>query len=259
MGIRRVYGAGAVGKAGLAVGQAKAAQATAERAERKRSQQAALDAQREERRYRETIRQQDFAIDVQMQERAKMWEIEKMELRSRMDFQREEGERQQKLSGIDNKLTQLRKEKESGRFSADETAYNNAVSYWESQKGFIETGVKPPTEGRQFGVQPYWMQYLSSEYEGTREQQMAEGILESKASGVRTGTVPWYLDPKNIQTAAGRQAQESKGIFLTDEEIESFISGPQVETPTISSDEEYDVLPSGSEFIGPDGIKRRKP
>lgn len=259
MGIKRVYGAGAVAKAGYAAGRAKASQAVAERVERKRAKQTALDAQREERRYREALRQQDFVIDLQMQERAKVWEIEKMELRSRMDFQREEGERQQRLSGIDNKLTQLRKEKESGRFSADETAYNNAVSYWESQKSFIETGVKPPTEGRQFGVQPYWMQYLSPEYEGSREQQMAEGILESKASGIRTGTVPWYLDPKNIQTAAGRQAQESKGIFLTDEEIDAFISSPQAEVPTISSDEEYDVLPSGSEFIGPDGIKRRKP
>ena len=31
------------------------------------------------------------------------------------------------------------------------------------------------------------------------------------------------------------------------------------ENPTISTDEEYDRLPSGTIFIGPDGIKRRKP
>jgi hypothetical protein len=30
-------------------------------------------------------------------------------------------------------------------------------------------------------------------------------------------------------------------------------------TPTISSDQEYDALPSGTEFVGPDGQKRRKP
>ena len=38
-----------------------------------------------------------MAIDLQMQERSKLWEIDKMELRSRLDFERDEKKRQQVL------------------------------------------------------------------------------------------------------------------------------------------------------------------
>jgi hypothetical protein len=44
------------------------------------------------------------------------------------------------------------------------------------------------------------------------------------------------------------------------EALESQVSGgSSTQTPTISSDTEYEALPSGTEFIAPDGSKRRKP
>ena len=54
-------------------------------------------------------------MDIEAERRARAWQIEKMELASRLDFEREERERIRKLDEIDNKLRQLDKEKEQGK------------------------------------------------------------------------------------------------------------------------------------------------
>lgn len=68
-----------------------------------RAQQQAegLQIQQQEFDYRTTLRQQDIVIDLQMQERAKLWEIQKMELRSQGDFAREERKRMRALDEYD--------------------------------------------------------------------------------------------------------------------------------------------------------------
>jgi hypothetical protein len=253
MTIRRVHGAGAVAKAGLEVGKRKAEKEASIRAAQVAEQRRA---QQEAQQYREAIRKQDFAIDLEMRERAKVWELDKMQLRSQMDFQREEADRQRKLTNIDNKLTQLEKEKDSGRFSADETAYANAVSYWQAQKDFIETGVRPPAAQKQFGVQPHWMRGRDAPV-GSPERQLYEAKMQQQISGQRTGTVPWYLDPRHIGTKAAEQAREERGIFLEPEDIEEFTGGEAM--PTVTTDAEYDALPSGAEFTDLNGRRWRKP
>ena len=125
MGIKRTYGASAVAKAGQAAGQARAAEAAANRAEHKRAQMEARNAQREERQYRQAIRSQDLAIDLQIQERSKLWEIEKIEMRSRMDFERDERTRQKKLAEKDAKLNALESAYKNGQIN--ENDYQNAV------------------------------------------------------------------------------------------------------------------------------------
>jgi len=101
-------------------GEAQAAIRAQEKAEKLQAQQIEFD-------YRTALRQQDMAIDLQMQERAKMWEIEKMELRSRGDFEREERFRQQKLDEQQAKLDALEKAYDNGRGILDKESYETAV------------------------------------------------------------------------------------------------------------------------------------
>ena len=139
-GISKLYTA-----AGLA-GQAKAEERAKEQAKaRKEEMQMQQDYQRQ-------MKLLDTQLDLEMYERSKRWEIEKMELASRMDFARSEGERQRKLESIDNKLLQLEKEKDAGHFSMSDRAYVEVINYWEAQRDFIETGVKPPTIAKEYGV-----------------------------------------------------------------------------------------------------------
>lgn len=98
-------------------GEARAAQRASEQAmaaaTRLREKQMDME-------YRTALAQQDRVIDLQMNERAKLWEIQKMELRSQIDFQREEKLRQRELDGYDNIDTQLDKEVQAGRMTEKE-------------------------------------------------------------------------------------------------------------------------------------------
>jgi len=71
---------------------------------------------------------------------------------------------------------------------------------------------------------------------------------------------------------AARQAQEARGIFLSDEEFDAMIRGEALEAPEtlptveqmaglpiVTTDAEYDALASGAEFVDPEGNIRRKP
>lgn len=58
------------------------------------------------------------------------------------------------------------------------------------------------------------------------------------------GEGKWQLDPEGNPVPAQRSTQPSKSVS---------------EPPTITSDADYDALPSGTVFIAPDGSRRRKP
>jgi len=78
MGIKRTYGAGAAARAGQAAGQARANEAQAARAfqmQRVREQLAHGDA----------VRQMNMQWDLEKESRARSWEIEKLEIASRID------------------------------------------------------------------------------------------------------------------------------------------------------------------------------
>ena len=225
MAIRRVHGARAVAKAGSAAGAARAGEKAAALHQQRQEAQAArefqLQLQREERAYRDAVRQQDMTLDLEMRERAKRWEIDNMELASRLDFEREEKVRQRRLDNADNALAQIDKEVQAGRMSEKE-AYPLRLKYTLEKEGVDApvSLVRPQGEGDQYGIKPYWMQYLQPQFAGTQEQQMAQNMLQEKTTGERGGTIPWYLTPKHINTSAGRQAQEGAGIFLDEEEIQ---------------------------------------
>jgi len=233
-------------------------------ARKKQEQQARKEEQQAELEYRTALRQQDMAIDLQMSERSKLWEIEKMELRSRLDFEREEKERVRKLDSIDSALQQIDKEVLAGRITEQE-AYPIKLKYQMNKMG-VDTPVSLlPTGDKEdrYGVRPY---YLEPEFERDYPE-LAEAKKREVISGQRRGTVPYYLDPTFISNypEAARQAQEARGVFLSDEEFDTLMRTPIEPTPTvprlptITSDVEYDALPSGTEFIDPEGNRRRKP
>ena len=236
--------------------------------------------------YRQALRQQDMAIDLQMQERAKQWEIDKMQLRSQIDFQREEQVRQRKLDSIDSALQQIDKEVLAGRMT-DKEAYPLKLKYEMNRLGVdAPTSLLPPgdeDEEEGFGIRPYWMRGKEAA-EGTPERQLYESKLAEGISGQRTGTVPYYLDPtwlRETDRDVVEQVLASREIFFdTPEELDAFIErmeqrrgarelplgdkqldvgvrseeGEALPEPTTL--EEANALPEGTRFRAPDGTIR---
>lgn len=91
----------------------------------RRNEQRRQQAQQEEMAYKDSLRQQDLQISLEAESRSKMWEIEKMELRSRMDFEREERARQKKLAEQDAKVEALDNALLNGQISEED--HSNAV------------------------------------------------------------------------------------------------------------------------------------
>ena len=237
-------------------------------AQRKQEEQSRKEMLQMQQQFPLNVRQLDFQLDLEKYERAKRWEIDKMELASQMDFQREEQKRQRRLDSADNAIQQIDKEVLAGRMTEQE-AYPLKLKYEMNKLGVDTPTSLLPTgdEEEGYGVRPYWMRGQDAP-EGTSERQLYEAKMAEGISGERRGVVPYYLDPKFIGNfpEAARQAQEARGIFLSDEEFDDLMRGmtptgamPIPELPTITSDAEYDALPSGTEFIDPEGNRRRKP
>ena len=200
-------------------GKAKAAQRASEQA---MAAAARLREKQQDMEYRMTLRQQDIAIDLQMQERAKQWEIQKMELRSQIDFQREEKQRQRKLDSYDNVDAELDKQVLSGNVSEEDVKLYRLKNDLARQGMNVSISELRQQQEDRFGVRPYWMRGRDAP-EGTPERQLYEAKLAEGISGVRTGTVPWDLDPRYIRTAAAEESRVNRGIFLEPEDIDEFM------------------------------------
>lgn len=200
-------------------GEERVAQQELERTER-------LQAQQREFEYRTAIRQQDMAIDLQMQERAKAWEIEKMELRSRMDFQREEQQRVRKLDSLDSAIQQIDKEVLAGRMTEQE-AYPIKQKLELSKLGInVPVSAFPGDEEDKYGVDPYWMRGEDAP-PGSPERMLYEAEMKRRIEGA-TGTVPYHLSTKFLRSLPPATAQEMlevKGIFFdSDGEFEEWLA-----------------------------------
>ncbi len=196
-------------------------------ARRKEEAEARKQEIQEQRQYQQSVKQLDTQLDLEMYERSKRWEIDKMQLRSQVDFQREEQQRQRKLDSFDSALQQIDKEVLAGRMTEQE-AYPLKLKYQMNKMGVDAPVSLLPTgdEEEGFGVKPYWMRGRGAP-EGTPERQLYEAKMGQQISGERRGVVPYYLDPVFIGNypEAARQAQEARGIFLSDEEFESIKRG----------------------------------
>ena len=191
--------------------------------------------------YQQNMKMLDAQLDLEMYERSKRWEIDKMQLRSQVDFQREEQARQRKLDSYDNALQQIDKEVLAGRMTEQE-AYPLKLKYEMNKMGVDAPTSLLPTGGEEdrYGVRPYWMRGKDAP-EGTPERQLYEAKLAEGISGERMGTRPYYFDPSFLNTypEAARQAQEVRGIFLSDEEFNAMARGEEAELPL--GDKQLDV------------------
>lgn len=172
-GMAQLYGGAA-----KSVAEKKRAREREQQAIRRQEQQARKQEIQASFQYKTAMRQQDMAIDLQMSERAKMWEIEKMELRSRMDFQREEQQRQRKLDSADNAIQQIDKEVLAGRMTEQE-------AYPIKQKLEIsKLGVNIPMgafEGKEEAGLPWYMRETYKDF--------------PEAQAIRERTIAGRVDP----------------------------------------------------------------
>ncbi|MFZ2095968.1 MAG: hypothetical protein WAV05_04945, partial [Anaerolineales bacterium] len=167
-------------------------------AQQKMENEARLQQRQMELEYNAMLRKQDIAIDLQMHERAKLWEIEKMEMASRMDFAREEQSRQRKLDSIDSALQQIDKEVLAGRMTEQE-AYPIKLKYEFSKSNIdVPTSLLPGGAEERYGVEPWWRQ-LKNAPEGSPEKRLYEAKTEQTISGERPGTIPYQLRPDILE------------------------------------------------------------
>lgn len=81
--------------------------------------------------------------DYEKFNRAKVWEIDKMEIRSRLDFEKEEKKRAEKMEQGTIGLESIRKAKEAGQITGNETYIKEREQYFTD----LEAGVYSPPVG----------------------------------------------------------------------------------------------------------------
>ncbi len=198
--------------------------------------------------YKTALKQQDIAIDLQMNERAKLWEIEKMEISSRTDFAREEQQRQHKLDSLDSAIQQIDKEVLAGRITEQE-AYPIKQKLELSKTGVnVPVSAFPGDEKDRFGVRPY---YTDPEFE--RDFPELAAAKKRDVTEGRAGTVPYHLSPEFLRTLPPSTAQEmleNKGIFFdSDEQFEAWLVNLEGDTPTTKLVDEVSELPLGDKQL----------
>lgn len=124
--------AGLYGQLGRLAGQAEAARKAEETVLRMQEQLRSQEHQRE-------MAEFDAQLQIDSEKRARIWEFEKAEMSSRVDFEREERRRQVKLDERDAKLDALERALSDGII--DEEDYNLA-------RVQIETGVPAYTQAK---------------------------------------------------------------------------------------------------------------
>ena len=174
--------------------------------------------------YKQALFKQQMDIDLEMDSRARLWEVEKMEISSRIDFQREEQVRQRKLDSYDNIDSQLDKEVQSGRMTEKEAEpykLKNDLARQGMNVSISDITRQQEGDEDRFGVRPY---YLEPEFERDFPE-LAAAKKKEVISGQRRGTVPYYLDPEWLRANRdiAMQVLESKGVMLEEDEIDAMI------------------------------------
>ena len=258
MGIKRTYGAEAVAGLGYATGKDQADKEAAARAfeasERRKAQQA-------DQQYRDGIRQQNVLLELEKNERAKRWEIDKMQLRSQMDFEREEKERARKMETADNALSQIDKELDAGRMSESE-AYPLQLKFKLDKQGMdVPQGLLPDDHDDKFGMKPHWVEWLQPQFKGTQKQAYAMDKLTSYGED-SVQAIPWYLSPRLVATKGARDYREGVGIELSEQDIRDYQFGqepditqePATQPPILLADFDPTKTIVGTRVQGPDGV-----
>ena len=214
------------GMAGLYGAAAITAKLSKEQKEAQRQADAQMQMQ-----FQQNMKQMDYRLGLEKYERAKRWEIDKMELASQIDFQREEQTRQRKLDGYDNALSQIDKEVQSGRITEKEAEpYRLKINLNKQGVNVSVSEIARQQEEDKYGVRPY---YTDPDFERDFPE-LAEAKKKDIVEG-RAGTIPYQLSPEFLRTLPSSVAQDmlvNKGIFFdSDEEFEAWLVNLESATP----------------------------
>lgn len=239
MGIEVQHGTvESIAKLGLLAGESVAAQR-----EIKRTQVVARQAQQIE--HEEKMAAFRAQLDLQASMRSQQWEMEKMEIRSRMDFEREETARKRKLDDIDSALRQIDREVESGRITEVQA---NALKFRQEIKKYGTAPpvslIQPPREETERYVSPSQRMaaYKALQTEELREPTELEKFLPW-GKGELTEDEKFYREMFE-QTARGE-------VVAPTGTISSGLPQPKTQ-------QEYNTVPSGSQYIDSSGNIRTK-
>lgn len=204
-------------------------QAEARRAQEIQARKEDLEIQQQ---YQTNMKLLDVQLDLEKYERAKRWEIDKMEISSRVDFEREEQERTRKMNSISSAIQQIDKEVMAGRITEQE-AYPIKQKLELSKTGVsIPVSAFPGEGDDRYGVRPY---YTDPEFE--RDFPELAAAKKRDVTEGRAGTIPYHLSPEFLRTLPPSTAQEmleNKGIFFdNDEQFEEWLVNLERATPTV--------------------------
>lgn len=163
MAIRVTHGRIAdVAKLGVLAGQSVAAQREIEYARTMQQRLIQMEHEKEMTQFR-------AQLDLQASMRSQQWELEKMEIRSRTDFAREESGRQQKLAEKQSRLDALERAFKEGQISEED--YQNAHLQESTDVPFYTYAKQAEraaatTAARQDPVKQYIAQMLAEEQPG---------------------------------------------------------------------------------------------
>jgi hypothetical protein len=285
---------------GAAIGKAKAKERQQEEKEKRalieeekafqaQKRQAARDWEIEKMRM-ESEQQEAHRLRMQQAQlekeaRAEEWAVEKMEIASRIDFEREEMERQRDLSELSSKIKSINDGIASGKYSENDTEAQRRLAWLTANK-----------EAKEAGMPPVSYSAISSAIGTSGEQERAEGryrmaqesATRSAAREIREQEVHEgreLLTPEAKSIAARRKraidimGSGYREVPLNEAEAEmrelGLIPPPSFDTlqpvtpdeviqdanipyPTPTSQEAYDAIPSGSRYIDSAGKMRTK-
>lgn len=226
-------------RAGEARAGAQIAQRAIQDAERVREQEAEFQ-------YRTALKQQDMVIDLQMNERAKLWEIQKMELRSQGDFAREERKRGRALDEYDAAVKYI-----------DESDY-----FDDSQKEGLKFKAKMKLLNQNVTDRSIFPEMYSRQTAAERPPSPTQRISAMKMLETEQYQEPNWLQ-KLLPYGKGELSEQD---VVQKQILEGIVAGkPNVPTGTISPDiprptteAEYNRIPRGSQYVDSKGNVRIK-
>lgn len=243
----------ATAQAGLAIGQGERAKEERARADRA-AEQAAADRVRQMSHEWELQKalldaQQDFAHEQRLKQaqldaeaRAHEWETEKMELHSRIEFEAEERERQKEIEAFLSTDKYINDKVTSGEWTPERAEGPSFINAYQH----IKLG-RPEIIAR-LGGDPEYVQKIQGrpvQSSLAKERQQLEAIVGEVE-------MPSLLSLPELRQRANEIMGETTGADLVAPTKTGAVA-------TVRTVEDYNKLPSGAEYIDPNGNRRRKP
>jgi hypothetical protein len=200
---------GLYAKAAKIIGQSQAAQREIERAEKIQDQLRSIAASKEMAQFNQQLALDrakfDAMMDVEAEKRAKAWQIEKMEMASRIDFAEAEKKRLQSNQQYDLAIKQLNENPIYARLTPEEK--DNAKQILEMRKYTTATSEMFPQERqrvpssyeqwelyKELGLMPQEMYSPEETVQPTTPSAIPEPKSEAEYNSLPKGTTYRYLD-----------------------------------------------------------------